>query len=148
MKLISPRLQLSSSYDVSSGVADVKSIVLVFHAPTKEASGLSRFIKPAGFHEAAVASSATAMNADCPSARAPEPIGSGAIGIFVSAWAERLRAKVAHKIKISITVLLVSSSFICLLCRSSRNMCQSPSFSTNPSTQRPHRPEPILWPER
>lgn len=113
---------------------------MVFHAPTKEASGLSRFINPAGFHEAAVASSATAMNADCPNALAPEPTGSGVTETFVGTWEHTTRAKLAHTMNISVSVLLSVSSFICLLCRSSLFMYQPHFLGTRPSVPHPSCP--------
>lgn len=103
---------------------------MVLHAPTKEASGLSRFINPAGFHEAAVASSATAMNADCPNARAPEPTGSGVIEIFV-VWEHTTCVKLTHTMNISVSVLPLGSSIICLLGRSPLIMHQPHFLDTH-----------------
>jgi len=47
-------------------------------------------MRPPGFHEAAVASSATAMKAPMPNALAPEPTGLGdeAISIVSMGWAK------------------------------------------------------------
>jgi hypothetical protein len=86
-------------------VSEEGSLPVVLQAPTTETSGFSKLISPAGFHEAAVASSATAMNADCPNALAPEPTGSGATGILVYTTPETPRVRLAPMMSTSVRVL-------------------------------------------